>query len=94
MIGTLPWTAPEYLSIDRISERNEKGDVFSFGVIVWELVTQKGPWKEEKYSRNDLHQAVMRGNRLKIPANCPEELHDIMTKCWNNSKIKLSFFLF
>ncbi|KAI9117906.1 hypothetical protein K1719_011048 [Acacia pycnantha] len=39
--GTPQWMAPEVL---RNEPSNEKCDVFSFGVILWELMTQSVPW--------------------------------------------------
>lgn len=85
-LGTVLWSAPEYLTIKRIKERNEKGDVYSFGIIVWELVTRKTPWREEGYSGEDVKEAVISGLRLEIPKSCPENLREVMNKCWDDSK--------
>jgi serine/threonine protein kinase len=41
--GTPEWTAPEVL---RSQSYNEKSDVYSYGVILWELVTNEEPWAD------------------------------------------------
>ncbi|KAG4996827.1 hypothetical protein JHK82_027620 [Glycine max] len=41
--GTPEWMAPEVI---RGELSNEKCDVFSFGVILWELVTLQQPWRQ------------------------------------------------
>jgi serine/threonine protein kinase len=83
-LGTVAWAAPEYLTGKRYQERNEKGDVFSFGVIVWELLTRHIPWKAEGYSAKDIQHHIKRGERLVIPP-CPTILQEIMTQCWKDS---------
>lgn len=40
-VGTPEWTAPELLRNEPVTD---KCDVFSFGVIMWELSTLKRPW--------------------------------------------------
>ena len=85
MMGSLLWTAPEYLTFNRIDERNEKGDVFSFGVIVWELVAQEVPWKSQNMTADDIKEAVLAGKRLTAPKKCSEMLKNIMKACWENS---------
>ena len=80
----MPWAAPEYLTIKRIKERSEKGDVYSFGVIAWELITLKTPWKSQNYGIDDIREAVVGGDRLEIPANCPKELGEVIKNCWKH----------
>ena len=87
-LGTCAWAAPEYLTVERIDERNEKGDVFSFGVIAWELLTCQTPWKSKKYTNDDIKQSVIKGERLTIPSDCAESLREVMKKCWKHGKKK------
>ena len=88
ILGSIRWAAPEYLTIERVSERSEKGDVFSFGVIVWELATQEMPWDGSGLSNDDIRESVVKGKRLKIPLNCNLQLKQIMEMCWKDSNIK------
>ena len=83
VLGSIPWTAPEYMTIKRKNDRNEKGDVFAFGVIVWEVVTLQTPWEGEE--REDVREIVLEGNRLEIPEKTPPQLKKIMQQCWEDS---------
>ena len=91
-LGTVPWTAPEYLTAKRIKERSEKGDVFSFGVIIWELVVRQTPWKESGMSLEDIKEVVVEGSRLDIPSDCPQHLKVIMNECWENGLFEIECF--
>ena len=41
-IGTFQWMAPEVITGDRYSE---KADVFSYGIILWEIASREPPYK-------------------------------------------------
>jgi serine/threonine-protein kinase CTR1 len=41
--GTVTYTAPEILCNELV---NEKADVYSFGVLLWECLTVQRPWKQ------------------------------------------------
>ena len=84
-IGTLYWSAPEYLDRKRIKERSGKGDVFSFGVIVWEIVTGEFPWESQEYLPTDVIASVTEGERLEIPETCDATLKTVMLDCWKHS---------
>ncbi|KAH9414849.1 hypothetical protein DERP_012439 [Dermatophagoides pteronyssinus] len=76
--GTYAWMAPESITHSKFSKAS---DVWSFGVVLWELLTAEIPYK------NIAGAAVAYGigNRqltLPIPKNCPEELKHILQECW------------
>ncbi|CAF4100648.1 unnamed protein product, partial [Rotaria sordida] len=59
---TLPWTAPEIL---RLEDYLDKSDIYSLGVVFWELSSITIPY----YDRQDdiIRAFVLAGDRLKIP---------------------------
>ncbi|MCO5564911.1 hypothetical protein L7F22_018579 [Adiantum nelumboides] len=76
--GTPEWMAPEVL---RNEPSNEKCDVYSFGVILWELTTLQQPW-----SGMNPMQVVgavgFQNRRLEIPRNLDPSVARIITGCW------------
>ena len=87
--GNARWAAPEYVDPKRIDERSEKGDIFSFGVIIWELVAKKAPW--DIYNDLDVLLLRMENNTPDVPMNWDEDEKDLMLKCWNKGEIVLVF---
>ncbi|CAH1453678.1 unnamed protein product [Lactuca virosa] len=86
--GTPQWMAPEVL---RNEPSNEKSDVFSFGIILWELVTQCIPWS----NMNPLQVVGVVGfmdRRLDLPENLDPSLSSIIQDCWqSNPELRPSF---
>ncbi|XP_038699348.1 serine/threonine-protein kinase EDR1 isoform X2 [Tripterygium wilfordii] len=76
--GTPEWMAPEVL---RNEPANEKCDVYSFGVILWELVTCCIPWK----GLNPMQVVGAVGfqhRRLEIPEDVDPAIGQIIRECW------------
>ncbi|EOA36546.1 hypothetical protein CARUB_v10011648mg [Capsella rubella] len=79
--GTLPWMAPELLngSSNRVSE---KVDVFSFGIVLWEILTGEEPYA-------NLHCGAIIGGivnntlRPPVPERCEAEWRKLMEQCWS-----------
>jgi serine/threonine protein kinase len=76
--GTYRWMAPEVIEHRPYSE---KADVFSFGVVLWELLTGLVPYNDMTPLQAAVG-VVQKGLRPPIPQNCPPPLADIMRLCW------------
>ncbi|PSS11436.1 Serine/threonine-protein kinase [Actinidia chinensis var. chinensis] len=79
--GTPQWMAPEVL---RNEPSNEKSDIFSFGVILWELMTGSIPWKH----LNSLQVVGVVGfmdRRLDLPENLDPRASSIIHDCWQSN---------
>nr|ATY38750.1 CTR1-like protein kinase transcript variant 3 [Solanum lycopersicum] len=76
--GTPEWMAPEVL---RDEPSNEKSDIYSFGVILWELATLQQPWSN--LNPPQVVAAVgFKGMRLEIPRDLNHPVTTIIEACW------------
>lgn len=73
------WSAPEAISHGKFSN---KSDVWSFGVLLYEIITYGGvPYPA--FSTQEVYQQVTNGYRMPAPTKCPDFLYKIMLKCWS-----------
>ncbi|XP_052193364.1 serine/threonine-protein kinase EDR1 [Diospyros lotus] len=76
--GTPEWMAPEVL---RNEPSNEKCDVYSFGVILWELATLRLPWKGMN-PMQVVGAVGFQNRRLDIPKDVDPIVARIIWECW------------
>jgi serine/threonine protein kinase len=79
--GTLAWSAPELLSSTNTSRYSVKVDVYSFGMVLWELWERRLPFSDMT-SRFDIIDAIREGKRPDISDNCPAAYRALMQRCW------------
>ncbi|KAM9804776.1 mitogen-activated protein kinase kinase kinase 20 isoform 2-T2 [Neosynchiropus ocellatus] len=78
LVGTFPWMAPEVIQSLPVSETC---DTFSYGVVLWEMLTREIPFK----GLEGLQVAwlvVEKNERLTIPSGCPVRFGELMSQCW------------
>ncbi|XP_066191487.1 tyrosine-protein kinase Fgr isoform X3 [Sylvia atricapilla] len=74
----IKWTAPEAALFGRFTI---KSDVWSFGILLTELVT-KGRVPYPGMNNREVLEQVERGYRMQCPGSCPPSLHEVMVQCW------------
>jgi tetratricopeptide (TPR) repeat protein len=85
-IATLPrvsyeaaWQAPE--SWQNRAELSTASDVYSFGMLLWTLVTGKLPYAD--ITAPNIIRLVERGEREVIPNNVPRDCRELIEACWS-----------
>lgn len=80
--GSAAWMAPE---VFEGSNYSEKCDVFSWGIILWEVFTRRKPFDEIGGPAFRIMWAVHNGTRPPLIRNCPKPLELLMTRSWSSN---------
>ncbi|WVZ87779.1 hypothetical protein U9M48_034364 [Paspalum notatum var. saurae] len=78
--GTYRWMAPEVINHKPYDHR---ADVFSYAIVLWELVTTKIPY--ENLSPLQAALGVRQGMRLEIPSLVNPRLSKLIQQCWDEN---------
>jgi len=73
-------SAPEVLTGGQATSRS---DVWSFGVVMWEILSGGLMPYMEISDNQEVTQKVLSGLRLSKPSNCSDQVYEIMLKCWD-----------
>ena len=69
------------------SKRDEKSDIFSLGIILWEISSRKYPCSELD-SISDIQLYRLNGGRHDVIPGTPEEYKNLYMECWDDESEK------
>lgn len=88
-ISTPAWTAPEVLRGEKYSA---SADVYSFGVIVWEMTTQRLPYEKWTPLQIAANALAENGQFLVVPEDADDALKNIMKRTMEvDARLRPSF---
>ncbi|EXX57408.1 uncharacterized protein OCT59_024001 [Rhizophagus irregularis] len=67
----------------KVYSLNKKSDVYSIGILLWEISSGKPPFCKESYDIG-LAMEILQGLREKPITNTPDDYMKLYTDCWNN----------
>lgn len=79
-VGTNNWMAPEMFCRKTY---DEKVDVYSYGMVLYEIVCRRIPFKGEEAPA--LRRLVLAGKRpdlSHVPSQCPDTIRALIVQCW------------
>ncbi|RGB28124.1 kinase-like domain-containing protein [Rhizophagus diaphanus] len=92
LFGVVPYIDPKSFSRRRNNNNNnessqarslnEKSDIYSVGVLLWEISSGQPPFENEQYDIS-LALDVLEGRRETVVPDTPDEYVKIYTKCWD-----------
>lgn len=86
--GTYRWMAPEMI---KEKLHTKKVDVYSFGIVLWELLTALTPF--DNMTPEQAAFAVCQKNaRPPLPTDCPVPLSRLINRCWSSNPDKRPHF--
>ncbi|XP_070697774.1 LOW QUALITY PROTEIN: tyrosine-protein kinase receptor TYRO3 [Pempheris klunzingeri] len=80
-VSKLPvkWIALESLADNVYTTQS---DVWAFGVTMWEIMT-RGQTPYPGVENSEIYEYLIKGERLKKPPDCRDDIYDIMHSCWS-----------
>ncbi|EXX58921.1 Sps1p [Rhizophagus irregularis DAOM 197198w] len=78
--GVIPYIAPEIFKGGKFSKES---DIYSLGMIMWELTTGCKPFADVEHNINLIYE-IIDGKRPEITNDTPEWFANLMKQCWNS----------
>ena len=80
----IPYVAPELLNFTHSQHTpfSKKTDIYSLGVLLWELSSGHPPFKDEEYNELLAFHIVTNGKREQEKPDTPPDYYKLYTNCW------------
>jgi len=92
-VGTYHWMAPEVMDG---GPPNDKVDVFSFGIVLYEIMTGRIPYDDvDIVNPEDISKLVRLGRRPDLryfSVDCPMNIRKLMEACWAHEPMRRPSF--
>ncbi|XP_022196035.1 mitogen-activated protein kinase kinase kinase 7 [Nilaparvata lugens] len=79
--GSAAWMAPEVFETTKYTE---KCDVFSWGIILWEVLSRRKPF-DDLHATFSILWAKHTGKRPPLIEGCPKPIEKLYTSCWDGT---------
>ncbi|KAI3439563.1 Protein kinase domain-containing protein [Psidium guajava] len=86
--GTYRWMAPEMI---KEKHHTKKVDVYSFGIVMWELLTALTPF-EDMTPEQAAFAVSQKNARPPLPPECPPAFRHLISRCWSSNPDKRPYF--
>ncbi|XP_057804585.1 serine/threonine/tyrosine-protein kinase HT1-like [Salvia miltiorrhiza] len=86
--GTYRWMAPEMI---KEKHHTKKVDVYSFGIVMWELLTALIPF-DDMTPEQAAFAVCQKNARPPLPSTCPTAFSRLIHRCWSSNPDKRPHF--
>ncbi|XP_073299496.1 serine/threonine/tyrosine-protein kinase HT1-like [Primulina huaijiensis] len=86
--GTYRWMAPEMI---KEKHHTRKVDVYSFGIVLWELLTALTPF-DDMTPEQAAFAVCQKNARPPLPSSCPPAFRHLIHRCWSGNPDKRPHF--
>ncbi|RHZ81885.1 hypothetical protein Glove_117g124 [Diversispora epigaea] len=76
---------PQYLELFSTIGKNKSSDIFSLGIILWEISSGNSPFEMESSSKFDLLKNIIKGKREMAIPGAPHKYKEIYSDCWKHN---------
>ncbi|RHZ66044.1 hypothetical protein Glove_309g20 [Diversispora epigaea] len=85
-LGPIQYIDPQYLEIFNTIGKNKNSDIFSLGIILWEISSGNPPFEIDSLSNVDLLINIIKGKREMVIPGTPPKYKEIYTDCWKHDE--------